>query len=92
LATYSKSLKKPSNAKKADVEEKRRHLQIQISKHEKKCMSLTLFSGEGIKLEEPKVQQMFGMTKTMQSIQRLCLYSCLPICLPRIDIDMVWRV
>jgi hypothetical protein len=32
-----------------------KRLQIQISKYEKKCTSLTLFSGEGIELEEPKV-------------------------------------
>jgi hypothetical protein len=48
-------LKNPSNVEKIEVEEKRRRLQIQISKYDKKCASLTLFSGEGIELEGPKV-------------------------------------
>jgi hypothetical protein len=51
LATYVKSLKKPSISERNDLEEKRRCLQIRISSYEKQCASLPIFGGDGIDLE-----------------------------------------
>jgi hypothetical protein len=46
-------LKNPSVSEKIELEEKRRRLQKDIEKYEKKCALLTLFRGEELGMEEP---------------------------------------